>query len=598
MDLKQWYNDKGSSYGRQVAQRQARNKWYIAGELLSAAWAVTAAVLWAMHPINSWWGILVVLGVVGWVVISRIDVANTLHINRLAALQRACLAESDYLEGNYKNFEQGMAYADVHHIYSFDLDIFGPSSLFNRVCRCVSTGGRTQLAKYLCRLCWEPDRPAALHEMARKDVFLLTFKAGAYNKEGVIDTERLAEAVAQMKTVKVPHYLMTTWLLVLAWVGGLGLLTSLGMAICGVLNWSVPVWWATLQFFVVYACCAKPLRWLGKVATPLSDSLKGYASLVALLQQTPFETELNRKLQQQLKGADVSFMQLQRLLQGLDSRGNVIGLMLFDAFLLYDIFLVRRFGRWQQQCMADIGKWMEVLARFDALVSMATMWRNHPEGAEAEIVPGNEVEYKAEGLYHPFLGRKARKNDFYIAEGQYHIITGANMAGKSTFLRAVGINYVLAINGLPVCADHMRVTNFQLFSSMRTQDDLTLGISYFNAELLRLKQLVDYVQASQRPTLIILDEILKGTNSADKLNGSRMFLQAMMQLPVTGVIATHDLELSRMADEYPNRMYNYCFEIQMAEQVTYDYRMTKGVAHHQNATFLLRKMLKTCHLDV
>ena len=165
------------------------------------------------------------------------------------------------------------------------------------------------------------------------------------------------------------------------------------------------------------------------------------------------------------------------------------------------------------------------------------------------------------------------------------------MAGKSTFLRSVGVNYVLARNGMPVFADRLRVSCFSLFSSMRTTDDLTHGISYFNAELLRLKQLIDSCQRQSR-TLIILDEILKGTNSLDKLNGSRLFLQAVAKLPVSGIIATHDLELSKMSDAFPARFHNYCFEIELGTAVTYTYKIIPGVARNQNATFLLEQMLQ------
>lgn len=165
------------------------------------------------------------------------------------------------------------------------------------------------------------------------------------------------------------------------------------------------------------------------------------------------------------------------------------------------------------------------------------------------------------------------------------------MAGKSTFLRSIGVNYILAMCGMPVFAESLRVSVFNLFSSMRTSDDLTHGISYFNAELLRLRQLLDNVRQASH-TLIILDEILKGTNSLDKLNGSRMFLEAIAKLPVSGLIATHDLELSKMADEYPARFHNFCFEIKLSDAITYTYKISPGVARNQNATYLLKGILK------
>ena len=151
--------------------------------------------------------------------------------------------------------------------------------------------------------------------------------------------------------------------------------------------------------------------------------------------------------------------------------------------------------------------------------------------------------------------------------------------------------------GMPVFAQELKVSAFRLFSSMRTSDDLARGISYFNAELLRLQQLIDYCRPAadgapaRQNTLIILDEILKGTNSLDKLNGSRMFLKAIARYPVSGIVATHDLELSKMADE-DARFHNYCFEIELGQKVTYSYKITRGVAVNQNATYLLKTILE------
>ena len=243
--------------------------------------------------------------------------------------------------------------------------------------------------------------------------------------------------------------------------------------------------------------------------------------------------------------------------------------------------------------MPHIPQWIEAVSRYDALVSLATFCFNHPEASDAEVLDSEDIVFDAQGLWHPFLGATAVRNDFRLNDGHYYIITGANMAGKSTFLRSVGINVLLARMGLPVFAEHLRCSSFALFTSMRTTDDLAHGISYFNAELLRLQQLLEAVKGNAH-TLIILDEILKGTNSLDKLNGSRLFLEAVSELPVTGIIATHDLELSRMADEHPDRFHNLCFEIQLSDHITYTYHITPGVARNQNATYLLRQLLGQC----
>ena len=166
------------------------------------------------------------------------------------------------------------------------------------------------------------------------------------------------------------------------------------------------------------------------------------------------------------------------------------------------------------------------------------------------------------------------------------------------------MNFILAMAGMPVFANSLKISRFRLFSSMRTTDDLTHGISYFNAELIRLEELLKFCKDSAMSnnnernrgeklrTLIILDEILKGTNSLDKLNGSRRFLEAISKQPVSGIIATHDLELSKMEAEPSDKFHNYCFEIDLGTDVTYTYKIQKGVARNQNATFLLNKILE------
>ena len=185
---------------------------------------------------------------------------------------------------------------------------------------------------------------------------------------------------------------------------------------------------------------------------------------------------------------------------------------------------------------------------------------------------------------------KAVANDAVLQDRNFYIITGANMAGKSTYLRTVGISWVMAMAGLPIYAERLTLSPCRLFTGMRTSDDLTHGISYFNAELRRLEQLVTNIDGT--PTLVILDEILKGTNSRDKLNGSRLFLEYLTGKNVTAVVATHDLELSHMADGHPDRFHNYCFEIGLGNTVAYTYRISQGIARNQNATFLLKRMLE------
>lgn len=338
----------------------------------------------------------------------------------------------------------------------------------------------------------------------------------------------------------------------------------------------------------------------------LVKQLGVYVELVRIVENLDSDEPVLADLRGRVAGAGESLRQLDDILQKLESRGNILGLIIFDMLFAWDMRIVGDFAKWQQRHSDDFDVWIRTVSEFDMLVSMATFRYNEAAiVSDAVVVDSDKVVYEARGLFHPFLGSGAVRNDFSIADRNFYIVTGANMAGKSTFLRSLGVNYVLAMNGMPVFADELTVSRFSLFTSMRTTDDLTHGISYFNAELLRLRQIIDSLKedgandssgksgnGTSGGHLIILDEILKGTNSEDKLSGSRMFLEYVAGKNVTGVIATHDLKLSAMAEEQPGRFHNYCFEIALGTDVTYSYKITPGVARNQNATFLLKNILK------
>ncbi|NLX81307.1 MAG: DNA mismatch repair protein MutS, partial [Proteiniphilum sp.] len=243
--------------------------------------------------------------------------------------------------------------------------------------------------------------------------------------------------------------------------------------------------------------------------------------------------------------------------------------------------------------LSQVEGWISCIADIDALVSFGTYAFNNPDNVLAEVLDDDaENVIEAIDFYHPFLSHTAAvANSFTLKKGNTAIVTGANMAGKSTFLRTVGVTYVLANNGVPVCAEFFKFTPITLFSSMRTTDDLSKDISYFNAELIRLEQLIEHVKSNDF-TLIILDEILKGTNSIDKLKGSIMFLEEISKYNISAVVATHDLELAKLEEKENSTYINYCFEIELSEEIKYSYKIENGVAKNLNASFLLSNILK------
>lgn len=607
---KDYYTRHRDHLAVQITMLKHRNRGFILGEIITFIAFIAFVAAYTAVDGGMWTLFVAAFMLLLYVAIRRFDVINSRRIEWLEALHGVYERELRYLSGDYKCFDDGARYADPSHPFTFDMDVFGRESLYNRVCRTLTTGGSDCLARSLSGDPFDgkpisrqliDERREAIDELAAMPGWRVRFLASG--AAGRIDTDAIVASLQSVRAMNMSRAALSVPVIALATLSMAGFYASILLSVFDLLPSSVPSLWGVLQFFTVLMLCSGPLRKISREVNSLHDRMKHYVNIIRHadnLRNGEQSSDGNRssslqsaelqRLVGRLDGAMDSFHETEQILKSLDRRGNILGLIIFDMFLLSDYFLLRRFLKWQGRYLDSVGPWVDAVSRIDALVSMATFRYNEPEAGSAVIADGDEVVYEARGLYHPFLGRKAVKNDFSIVNGNYYIVTGANMAGKSTFLRSLGINYILAMNGIPVFADSLRVSVFALFTSMRTTDDLTRGISYFNAELLRLRQLIDFCP-EHKNTLIILDEILKGTNSADKLNGSRLFLEYISGRNVTGVIATHDLELSRMSDEHAGRFHNYCFEIELGTDVTYSYKITPGVARNQNATFLLKELL-------
>lgn len=631
--LKESYQQSVDKYAAEVAALKRKNNGFITAELLSFGAILAFVVCYiAIDEASSHWLWGAALSLIAYFQVRRLDDKNKERIEHLSALMRVYQNELTAIDGDFSPFEQGNQYQNPQHPYSLDLDVFGRDSLFNRICRTITTAGSDVLAENLSR-----ENPLSKEELVKRtalqkelaeqgeDWRMEFFALGEKNKNEVldgpartasysklnnlhvdmaaeptrrvigyqkIDSAAVADAMRKVSELAVPAWYGSKASLLLGWAFIIGVCSSVLLSVFGVVSVNVPIWWVIIQYMVVFHACKRTLNKIDSNGGKLRCQLIAYSQILQLIARRNFRSELGLQMQSTLSEALPSFVQLEKILKGYDRRGNFLGLFFTDAFMLSDFFLVRSFLKWKNTYVVKMEEWMDIVSELDAAVSMADFRYNHPEATDAEIVDGSPVLFEAKKLYHPFLGAKAVKNDFTIHDDNYYIITGANMAGKSTFLRSLGVNYILAMSGMPVFAGSLKVSRFQLFSSMRTTDDLTHGISYFNAELLRLEQLMQFCKRGELRTLIILDEILKGTNSLDKLNGSRLFLEAISRMPVTGVIATHDLELSRMAESSSGRFHNYCFEIDLGTDVTYTYKIQPGVARNQNATFLLNKILE------
>lgn len=597
-NLNKLYKEQIAALAQSIGSLRAKSRVFVMAEVLSFAISIGFVVLFTILNDASW-----TLGVALCVLflyfyIRNLDTKNDRKIANALALKLVYEKEVAYQTGDYTKFDAGERYLQPTHPFTFDLDVFGQGSLFQRINRTISSGGSDYLAESLSGK-WESlpttellkhieQRVKAIGELAKNEPFLSQFKAQGAEKP--IDTAAVKEAFGSIHALQIPSYFGNPTFRILLYANLVGFYLSIFLSIGNFVPAFLPLWWGIFNFFLATFCTHKYIKLVNEAISKLKDQVRGYVNMASLIEKQSFTATHLCELKANLSGAMASFGQLERILQKIDNRSNEIGIVLFNCFGLLDITIIRHFLRWQRTYEPITDQWIGASSIFDALVSMATFRLNEDKAEEATVVGDNEVSYKARSIYHPFLGEKAVRNNFDIQNHEYYIITGANMAGKSTFLRTLGVNYILAMNGLPVFAEEMHVSVFRLFTNMRTTDDLTHGISYFNAELLRLKQLIASLDPNV-PSLIILDEILKGTNSLDKLNGSRLFLEYISERNVTGVIATHDLELSKLEDENPQRFHNYSFEIELGTDVTYTYKIGRGVARNQNATFLLKQIL-------
>ena len=259
-----------------------------------------------------------------------------------------------------------------------------------------------------------------------------------------------------------------------------------------------------------------------------------------------------------------------------------------NGFLLWDLNQAFKIEQWIKTYGHEVGQWFDTIAFFDAYNSLGNFAFNHPKYSFPKLTD-DAVVLKALDAAHPLLDpKKSVTNDFEIQGEQFLIITGANMAGKSTFLRTVSLQIVMSNMGLPVCASSVTYSPIKLITSMRTSDSLTDDESYFFSELKRLKFIVDQIQTDSY--FIVLDEILKGTNSTDKAIGSRKFVEKLIGSKATGIIATHDLSLCEASNSLP-QVENHYFDAQIINgELYFDYKFKEGVCQNMNASFLLKKM--------
>ena len=317
--------------------------------------------------------------------------------------------------------------------------------------------------------------------------------------------------------------------------------------------------------------------------------------MLSTFEQESFNSPVLNEIRQGISGenfsAAVSVRKLGKLIQAFDNRNNILVGFILNGLFLWDYQSISRLEKWKSDYKALFPEWLRMIGQVDAYVSLGNYAFNNPEFVYPSV-SDNSGAFSAKNLGHQLIDEKKRVcNDFLLGKaGTVCIISGANMSGKSTFLRTVAVNFIVGMAGAPVCATEMSFMPARLFTSMRTTDSLSENESYFYAELRRLNLLKSKIEGGEQ-VFFILDEILKGTNSADKSTGSKLFLQRIIERKGTGLLATHDTALGMMEEEYPGIIINKCFEIEIyGDNIKFDYKIQDGITKKMNAVFLMKQM--------
>ncbi len=501
--------------------------------------------------------------------------------------------ELSFLDGDFYQFPDGSEFIHEDHLYANDLDVFGKSSLFQYINRTSSEMGSHALATYLkipAPINLILQRQQAIQELSKKIEWIQDLQAKGKEQRITFSTKERLEKWIDESSVFTPF---KPW----KWLRYLLPAIILTVVVLYFFD-KIP---SRLFYFslLVFAAIAYQInKYVAPIHNQLSkiaDELEIFSVSIRHIENENFSSNLLKQLQSefihQQKKASHDITTLQKLLDKLDLRYNIIVSIPLNILLLWNLQQVLDLEKWKSSQIKNIHSWFEVLGHIEALNSLAVLHFNEPGWVFPQVVP-EYFTIEAKEMGHPLIAATKRiNNDIDVKHNsKLMLVTGSNMAGKSTYLRSAGVNVTLAMAGSVVCASEFKVSHVQLISSMRIADNLTESTSTFYAELKKLKTIIDKVNAGEK-VFILLDEILRGTNSLDRHTGSVALMKQLIKHQAAAIIATHDLELATLKEEYPENMINYHFDVQVSnDELYFDYRLKPGVCNSLNASILMKKI--------
>lgn len=587
MTLDSFYGTRREEFAAEESKYLKRTRLFASFRLITAFFVL--GVFWqAIANAHLAWFLLMPAGVLLFIFLVRFHAGSQQKRQYFQRLKVINENEAGALQGNLSVFPDGASRADTSHPFTYDLDIFGRNSIFQLINRTCCVSGEDLLAGNLADIPAGTEgilkRQKAISELARLTDFRQHFMATG---QGVTETpEETRQLYSWMAAggsrINSPGIRLITYLFPAA------AFLLLLLALTGVLSHAYWVVCVLVNLFITGLFLGE----INRIHAVVSGKHRLLEKFGLLLQHTGKQSFNDAFLESLRKEGLEAFGAIQRLagtINFFDQRLNMVAGALLNGFLLSDLHCVMAIDRWRGRYSERMPSWLNSIFRMDELNSFANFAFNHPHYCYPVFHEASFIE--AEQLGHPLIpAGHCVTNDFSPRAGEKVVIlTGANMSGKSTFLRSIGVNLVLAYAGAPVFASRFRCSLAGICSSMRVSDSLSEDTSYFYAELKRLSMIMDRLRSGEK-LVILLDEILKGTNSADKLYGSTGLVEEFIGHDCFCMIATHDLELGKLEEKHPREVSNYCFESALSdEELQFDYTVRKGIARNKNATFLMKK---------
>ncbi len=555
----------------------------IAGVFL---WEVLSDGLFILIPV-------VILFVAGFLFILAKHLNNNDTIQNLQRLIQISKTEIEVLDHHFTHLPDGENYKPEHHDYANDLDIFGRASLYQYVNRCKSQQARNLLASWLLSSSSTEqilERQDATKELSQMLEWRQQLQSHGIAHSITIDTENKIESWIgePTKFIDSPYWKLLRFIL-----------PSIS---CALLVLHIFGFLSPSAFYPLITLMLVVSLGISRIITPeytklnkIAPQLETLSDSVAWVEKGDFKSNLlvglkNKYIAKSIRSSQ-TIKTLKSILDRTDIRLNPLVFIPLNTFAFWDLQQMLILEKWKKENKQHIGDWFHSLAAIESLSSMANLAFNHPDWVFPTISKKRGILI-ADALGHPLIPEKKLVTNSFSTESNegLNLITGSNMAGKSTFLRSVGVNIVLAMMGSAVHARSFTVSNMKVISSMRVSDNLEENTSTFYAELKKLKEVIEAVYKNET-VFLLLDEILRGTNSADRHTGSKALIKQLIDHNAVGLIATHDLELAKLAEEFPDQLHNYHFDVQVAgDELYFDYKLKRGVCTSMNASLLMKKI--------